>query len=465
MVGRAGRAGHAAYGDSYLLCERTDGAAVEAMLRATMPNVESCLLAPSRMKRLLLEGFSTGLVRTVEQVELYLQATLLWHSVEYAELHTCAKGSIEQLIEEGVIEWCTKNQQFRPTSLGLATGAAGIESKEAKHAHRMLAQVIHRGLNLSCNNGASKAFGKTLLSLSYQQATMFSPFKHLLFVSGELGGLHLLFLAIPPVWTDSTHERASVPPIDFVEFHRRFCKLNEHAMIAARLCGIEEGRLAGAAQSGCLAKSDDQEPYVRFWLAQLLLDLIAERSQPETIAAEAQISTVRLEHLRIDTCNRAAALSHMCETLAEHVAATGQHIICQAGNSRTRDGGGGWAYLAELLGRASLETQTTDARIADSKLLEVEAMLEWQARALWAAGISSPAQLSRMQPQRVSDVLARKGRGGSRAVLAKRLVQKAKVCAAQLKQEEIVEAMAQIPEALLVRGTGKERIAKNATAR
>ena len=159
MVGRAGRAGHAAHGDSFLLCESTAGAAVEAMLRAAMPRVESCLLATPRMKQLLLEGFGTGLVRTIEQVELYLQATLLWHSAEYAELHACVKGCIGQLVEEGVIEWSAVGQEFRPTSLGLATSAAGIESKEARQTHHILTQAIDRGLNLSCHSGASNVFG------------------------------------------------------------------------------------------------------------------------------------------------------------------------------------------------------------------------------------------------------------------------------------------------------------------
>ena len=219
--------------------------------------------------------------------------------------------------------------------------------------------------------------------------------------------------------------------------------------------------MAVAAQSRRLAKSEDPEPYVRFWLAQLLLDLVAERSQPEAIAAEARISTVRLDHLRTDTCNRAAALSHMCGTLADAVAAAAtaaQSNTCSTANGSAR-GGGGWAHLAELLGRASLEIQTTDGQIADSKLLEVEAMDEWQARALWAAGVTSPAQLARMPSQRVSAVLARKGRGGSRAILAKRLVEKAKVCAARLKREEIAEALAEIPKALLEQVSASEPMA------
>ncbi len=166
MVGRAGRAGHAARGDSYLLCESTAGPAVETMLRTPMPRVDSCLLATPRMKRLLLEGFGTGLMRTVEQVEIFLQATLLWHSAEYAELHACAKRCIEQLIEEGVVEWSTVDQEFCTTDLGLATSAAGIESNEAKQTHRILAQAIDRGLNLSCNSGASTGFGTTSCSRS-----------------------------------------------------------------------------------------------------------------------------------------------------------------------------------------------------------------------------------------------------------------------------------------------------------
>ena len=165
MVGRAGRAGQAAQGDSFLLCESPAGAAVEAMLRAAMPRVKSCLLATPRMKQLLLEGFGTGLVRTIEQVELYLQATLLWHSVEYAELHACAKSCIGQLIQEGVIEWSAVDQEFRPTSLGLATSAAGIDSKEARQTHHILAQTIARGLNLSCHSGASNDFGATTFCL------------------------------------------------------------------------------------------------------------------------------------------------------------------------------------------------------------------------------------------------------------------------------------------------------------
>ena len=166
MVGRAGRAGHAVQGDSYLLCEISDGAAVEAMLCATMPRVESCLLDGKRMKRLLLEGFGTSLVRTIEQVELYLQATLLWHSVEYAELHACAKDCIGQLIEEGVIEWSTAHQEFCLTKLGVATSAAGIESNEAKQAYQILVHAIDRGMNLSCSLGASKGFGKIHASIS-----------------------------------------------------------------------------------------------------------------------------------------------------------------------------------------------------------------------------------------------------------------------------------------------------------
>ena len=188
MVGRAGRAGHAARGDSYLLCESTAGPAVETMLRTPMPRVDSCLLATPRMKRLLLEGFGTGLMRTVEQVEIFLQATLLWHSAEYAELHACAKGCIAQLVEEGVIQWSTVNQEFCITDLGLATGAAGIESKEAKQTHRILAQAIDRGLSLCCNSGASKGFGATTCFRS----TSCTAFPSL--VCKNLGGLHFVCL-------------------------------------------------------------------------------------------------------------------------------------------------------------------------------------------------------------------------------------------------------------------------------
>ena len=427
MIGRAGRAGHADQGDSYLLCESSDGREVEAMLRASMPRVESCLLFPARMKRLLLEGLGSGLVRTVDQVELYLQATLLWHAVEYAELHAQAKVCIEELVADGVIEWSATDQEFRPTTLGVAASVAGVDSKEAKQTHRLLSQAIERGLSLSCNiDPSSKAFS----------------------------GVHLLFIAIPLSWTDSTIENANVPPIDYVRFYQRFCQLNDIGVKAAQLCGIEEGRLAVAAQTRRLQKAEDPEPYVRFWLALLLRDLIAEKNRPDAIAAEARITVVRLEFLREDTCNRAASLSQFCGSLAES-AADAAAAAAAALRSRGRSGGGavgggGWPHLSGLLGRFSLEIQPMDGRIADSKLLEVEAMADWQARALWAAGVSSPAQLSQMPAQHVTRLLNGTKRRGTRNYpdIAKRLVEKAKICAARLKREEIASAMADIPEAL-----------------
>jgi replicative superfamily II helicase len=83
MCGRAGRAGHAAAGDSYMLCEAKESVAVETMLRAKMLPSTSQLMDPPKMKKLLLEGMGNGAVRTLEHIDLFLQATLLYHSVEW----------------------------------------------------------------------------------------------------------------------------------------------------------------------------------------------------------------------------------------------------------------------------------------------------------------------------------------------------------------------------------------------
>ena len=118
---------------------------------------------------------------------------------------------------------------------------------------------------------------------------------------------------------------------------------------------------------------------------------------------------MRLEHLRLEACNRAAALSQLCGSLAQ----TDSDKLQSTGRRSSQDevgtpggmGGGAWGHLAELLGRTSVEVQPMDWRIADSKLLEVESMAEWQARVLWAGGVQSPLMLSRMVPARVGVLL------------------------------------------------------------
>ena len=397
MIGRAGRAGHAAAGDSYLLCKREESEAVETMLRGAMPPSDSVMLECARMKKLLLTGIGSGDVRTCEQLEAFLNHTLLAHgTAEYNDIHACAKDALKGLVDNGVIEWLPDKAEFAPTTLGLATACCGtIEPCEARSAHALLSHAIKGGVTLTSQ-------------------------------------LHLLFLVIPPNWASDRNladpRSACVPDIDWISFFQRFCALDEVSLTTAQLCGIEEHRLAAAAQQRRLPKAVDPEPFVRFFLALILRDMIAQRRPVEALAAEAQLSVARLEHLRNGCCTKASSLSQMCSVLAE--------------NSRREDGGGGggWTHMESLLGRLMLEIQPMDQAIAESQLLEVEGIADWQARVLFAAGITSPKQLASALPKRVAELLRRRAKGGSQVAQAERLVKKAKVLAARQKREELLEA-------------------------
>lgn len=88
------------------------------------------------MHRALLEVIATKLATSDESIEDYMKKTLLYHSIDYSELQTTVKSTMQELEENQLIT--NNNSEYNATLLGQAVVASSLTPEDGMFVYREL---------------------------------------------------------------------------------------------------------------------------------------------------------------------------------------------------------------------------------------------------------------------------------------------------------------------------------------
>lgn len=337
MVGRAGRAGIDAMGESILILQDKDINTAKNLLCAPMEKCYSNLLHDGGrgLLSLILSLIGLKITTTVEQVKDLMKGTLL--SVQEAQvspeksLWDLTVESIQTLKQKNLIEVSSdENNQniLQITRLGRATYKGSVDLSYC--------DVLYRDL--------SKGLEGLLLN----------------------SFLHLVYLVTP---YDMVHQCKP----DWMIYFRQFTNLSAAEQKMATTVGVPESFVARKAAGQSVRKSVDVVVVNRLYLALVLFSLLKETNL-WIVSERFQLTRGFVQTLLSSASAFGSSVLHFTEELEEF-----------------------WAYKALLSELTRRLTYCVQAELIP--LMEVSGVLEHRAKQLYSAGYKTLAHLANADPQ------------------------------------------------------------------
>ncbi|XP_056302193.1 helicase POLQ-like isoform X2 [Danio aesculapii] len=337
MVGRAGRAGIDAMGESILILQDKDINTAKNLLCAPMEKCYSNLLHDGGrgLLSLILSLIGLKITKTVDQVRDLMKGTLL--SVQEAQvspeksLWDLTVESIQTLKQKNLIEVSSdvNNQNIlQITRLGRATYKGSVDLSYC--------DVLYRDL--------SKGLEGLLLN----------------------SFLHLVYLVTP---YDMVHQCKP----DWMIYFRQFTNLSAAEQKMATTVGVPESFVARKAAGQSVRKSVDVVVVNRLYLALVLFSLLKETNL-WIVSERFQLNRGFVQTLLSSASAFGSSVLHFTEELEEF-----------------------WAYKALLSELTRRLTYCVQAELIP--LMEVSGVLEHRAKQLYSAGYKTLAHLANADPR------------------------------------------------------------------
>ncbi|XP_072765089.1 DNA polymerase theta isoform X1 [Anoplolepis gracilipes] len=232
MIGRAGRMGKDSAGESILICKSTERNAALSLLSATLDPIESCLNDSTLLIRALLEAVASEVLYTVEDLQLYINCTLLSFNKE-SDIQTFSNEAMKFLLDNEFLLLQTTERESRwiATPLGKACLAASIPPREGLFLFEEL-QKARRCFVLDTE-------------------------------------LHVIYLVTP------LSAGCQIGTVDWMMFHELWNTMSESERRVGKLIGVEE-RFVMSAIRGVIKPGKSLNIHRRFYSALALHDLVKE---------------------------------------------------------------------------------------------------------------------------------------------------------------------------------------------
>ena len=301
MIGRAGRAGLDDRGSAYVFVSQDVPdkllekkiKEVRDMLEGDLPELESAL-AQAGMRRVMLEGCASGLVRHAREVKRYAQKTLLSALNDFDDyVQSIAVEALKWLQDEALLKWCPKTHTYSASNLGNAAAQSGMVKVESIRRVEQDLLLARKALVLA------------------------TP-------------LHLLFLITPTLdWREEEIVQKNgkvikkmvppnpLPPLDqkfFVDLYSNLCPLQ---MSVLEMVGIDRAYVETRLQQGRMDNPRDENHArqrllcVRFINALILLDLV-EEVKVDHICKKYSITGQYLKKLQEESVRLGFTVSSVC---------------------------------------------------------------------------------------------------------------------------------------------------------
>ncbi|XP_059398175.1 helicase POLQ-like [Carassius carassius] len=337
MVGRAGRAGIDAMGESILILQDKDINMAKKLLSAPMEKCYSNLLHDGGrgLLSLVLSLIGLKITTTVEQVRDFIKGTLL--SVQEAQvspernLWDLTVESIETLKQKSLIEV-----------------SADVHNQTILQITRLGRATFKGSVDLSCCDLLYRDLSKGLEGL------LLNSF------------LHLVYLVTP---YDMVHQCKP----DWMIYFRQFTNLSAAEQKMATAVGVPESFVARMAAGKSVSQSVDILVVNRLYLALVLYSLLKETNL-WNISDRFQLTRGFVQTLLSSASAFGSSVLHFTEELEEF-----------------------WAYKALLSELTRRLTYCVQAELIP--LMEVAGVMEHRAKQLYNAGYKTLAHLANADPQ------------------------------------------------------------------
>ncbi|KAJ3614296.1 hypothetical protein NHX12_017870 [Muraenolepis orangiensis] len=379
MSGRAGRKGVDTQGkrherESVLVCKESERQKGITLVQGALQPITSCLVkregdgVTTSMLRAILEIIVGGVASTPQDVRLYASCTLLAASVRWGrdssdgdlkegpETET-NKGSIE-----ACVEWLIENEFINIQK----------EGEEERFAPSLLGAAT-----LSSSLSPPEALG---IFADLQRAMKGFVLEN---------DLHTLYL-ITPVYAEWT-------TIDWYQFYSLWERLPSSMQRVAELVGVQESFLARSVRGKLVAKTDTQRRemavHKRFFTTLVLQDLVKEVPLSE-VASRYNCNRGQLQSLQQSASTYAGMVTVFCKRL-------------------------GWTTMELLLSQYQTRLSFGVQReLVD--LVRVSLLNATRARALYAQGLCTVAELARATVSDVEKALSKRAVDESEVEAAER---------------------------------------------
>ncbi|KAF4098664.1 helicase POLQ-like isoform X1 [Onychostoma macrolepis] len=337
MVGRAGRAGIDAMGESILILQDKDINMAKNLLSAPMEKCYSNLLHDGGrgLLSLVLSLIGLKITTTIEQVRDFMKCTLL--GVQEAQvspersLWDLTVESIETLKQKSLIEV-----------------SADVNNQTILQITRLGRATFKGSIDLSCCDLLYQDLSKGLEGL------LLNSF------------LHLVYLVTP-------YDMVNQCKPDWMIYFRQFTNLSAAEQKMATAVGVPESFVARKAAGQSVRKSVDIVVVNRLYLALVLYSLLKETNL-WNVSNRFQLTRGFVQTLLSSASAFGSSVLHFTEELEEF-----------------------WAYKALLSELTRRLTYCVQAELIP--LMEVAGVMEHRARQLYNAGYKSLAHLANADPQ------------------------------------------------------------------
>eukprot|EP00760_Papus_ankaliazontas_P019513 PhM_4_TR18031/c1_g1_i3/m.37170/K02349/POLQ; DNA polymerase theta len=273
-AGRAGRAGLDTFGESYLIVAASERELARRLLLDKLPPLRSSLQSDrGGLTRALLESFALGIVKTVYDVQHFIQCTFFHVQAPYEQVHVAAQRALQFLEKSCIIAWSRSNKVFSSSSLGAACVASSMPPEQGLIVYEELSRARER------------------------------------FVLVD--DLHILYHVTPPVHGIEPHWRGYYSDI--------YTRLKPSNYKTAEAVGIDEGFLISVQQMALPVVRDaalERKIFVhrRFYVALMLQEIIHEVSICD-VAAKFNISRGEVQKLMETAATFANMVATFCDKL------------------------------------------------------------------------------------------------------------------------------------------------------
>ncbi|XP_055014299.1 LOW QUALITY PROTEIN: DNA polymerase theta [Boleophthalmus pectinirostris] len=350
MAGRAGRKGVDTTGESVLVCKEAERQKGITLLKGDLQPIRSCLVkregegVTTSMLRAILEIIVGGVASKPQDVRLYASCTLLAASLKCEGRPT--NEETNQGAIEACVEWLMDNEFINIQ-----------KEEEERYCPTQLGAAT-----LSSSLSPPEALG---IFADLQRAMKGFVLEN---------DLHILYL-ITPLYAEWT-------TIDWYQFFCLWEQLSSSMKRVAELVGIQEGFLARSVSGKLVAKTEKQRRQMaihkRFFTTLVLHDLVNEVPLG-TVASKYNCNRGQLQSLQQSASTYAGMVTVFCKRLGWH------NLELLLSQYQTRLSFGVQRELVDLV-RVSLLNAT-------------------RARALYAQGLCTVAELARATVENVQKAL------------------------------------------------------------
>ena len=312
--GRAGRTGLDKKGESFLLTRNTEERwLAEKLLQSECqsdtlgtkkssftPIISTFSFERVGMRAALLEAVEIGIVRSVEDIQAYLENTLLAHTEGYSAAHSGAREVLRELEGSGIIRWSRNTRSFSTSNLGKACVASQMSPVHGMWIHAELSLAMG---HFVLSNDVHMLFH----IIPSKRWSAESRFREQGNVAGILSADHEIF-SLEPRWT---------------HFYSKFySRLPRESMLAAQAVGIDESFLVQVQNLGIHMKDSNEsaqflalkETHRRFYIALILHDIINE-VPPEVLQVRYKLQSAQMHNLMEVSSMLSTKVAVFCQAL------------------------------------------------------------------------------------------------------------------------------------------------------